>query len=207
MRLASPCSDKGLFSLFYKAFLTQFAATYQLEQVADTHTSDVARACFLSSDPQAHYNPRPIPIDISAFIDTENTLSIFSQPTQPTPSIPPPPTSPVSDDSLSRIKQILALNTQAAQRAKKEAYVPEQLNDIIGQLKPYIEATGTLVQEISNIQYGKKIKTILAGKHAETNLFYGKRGFSVVISPKAGTDPEANQLMADLIQSFIATHT
>lgn len=40
-------------------------------------------------------------------------------------------------------------------------------------------------------------------KQAEVNLFYGKRGFSVVQSPRTGTNADLNQLMANLITGFI----
>ena len=40
-------------------------------------------------------------------------------------------------------------------------------------------------------------------KHAEINLFYGKRGFKIVESMRAGTDGELNKLMAELVDSYI----
>ena len=40
-------------------------------------------------------------------------------------------------------------------------------------------------------------------KESEINLFYGKRGFSVVISPRLGTNEELNELLADLVKSFL----
>ena len=40
-------------------------------------------------------------------------------------------------------------------------------------------------------------------KEAEVNLFYGKRGFSVVISPRRGTNEELNNVVAELIQQFV----
>ena len=43
-------------------------------------------------------------------------------------------------------------------------------------------------------------------KQAEINLFFGKKGFSVVQSPRTGTNAELNQLMADLIIGFINGH-
>ena len=41
-------------------------------------------------------------------------------------------------------------------------------------------------------------------KQAEVNLFYGKRGFSVIQSPRTGTNPELNVLMVDLIKQYLA---
>lgn len=62
---------------------------------------------------------------------------------------------------------------------------------------------GLQVTEIHNIQYAKKIRARLGHRDAEINLFYGKRGFSVVISPRLGTDEELNTLLADLVKRFL----
>ena len=199
------CYDKGLFSIFYKAFLTRFSSDYGIEQVVDTRTSDVTRACFLSYDPDAYLNSEAEAVDLSAFVDTANTLTFAPQsakPQQPART----PSDPVSQTAIENIKQILA-GAKATAKAKPEAFVPQQLAEIIDELKSYIEQSGAMVRQIESIQYGKKIKTLVGAKQAETNVFYGRRGFSVVISPRTGTDAEANQLVADLIQSFFDTHT
>ena len=105
-------------------------------------------------------------------------------------------------DVLARIR--MQLNPKAqAQVEQRPAYVPERLNDIIGDLKLFIEETGLQVTEIINIQYAKKIRARLGQKESEINLFYGKRGFSVVISPRLGTNEELNELLADLVKSFL----
>ena len=70
-------------------------------------------------------------------------------------------------------------------------------------LKQHLEQTGLLVTEIVNIQYAKKVKVRMGMKEAEVNLFYGKRGFSVVISPRRGTNEELNKLVAQLIEQFV----
>ena len=92
-------------------------------------------------------------------------------------------------------------------RAKKEKikeyFVPGILNDIIGDLKRYIEETGAIVTEIRDISYGKKIGVQVGLKFAEINLFYGKRGFNVVKSPKQGTSEELNAVVAELVTAFI----
>ena len=69
--------------------------------------------------------------------------------------------------------------------------------------KIYIEKTGLQVTEILNIQYAKKIRARLGQREAEINLFYGKRGFSVVISPRLGTNGELNSLLAELVREFL----
>ena len=71
-KLKERCYDSGLYSLFYKAFLLEFSKQYVLHQVIDTRTSDVTRACFVSVDPDAYYNPDAVQVDIRAFIDMDN---------------------------------------------------------------------------------------------------------------------------------------
>ena len=73
------------------------------------------------------------------------------------------------------------LNPKSSPKTEtKQAFVPERLNEIIDNLKQFIEATGVQVTEIINIQYAKKIRARLGQREAEINLFYGKSGFSVL---------------------------
>jgi hypothetical protein len=74
-----------------------------------------------------------------------------------------------------------------------------ELNDLVD----FIQETGLVVSEVIDIQYGKKIRISMGMKQAEINLFYGRRGFSVVKSPRSGTNMELNELSAELVQTFI----
>ena len=71
--------------------------------------------------------------------------------------------------------------------------------------RPGLKETGLIVTEIISIQYGKKIRIKMGLKEAEINLFYGRRGFTVVKSPRCGTNEELNDVSAQLIQAFIDT--
>lgn len=223
-RLKERCYDRGLFSLFYKAFAFQFARQYNIQQVIDNQTCDVTRACFVSIDPDAFYNPVSDPVDLAAILPQDNPTAMLdlsrqlkqepapsSLPSQPTDAVEnapegSTPSQPlkkpdVDSQTIANIKAIL--NPQAKQRMERPVHVPEQLNDIIDDLKAYIEQNGVTVTEIINISYGKKIRTKLSMRQAEVNLFYGKRGFSVVKSPRTGTDDEFNEVMASLISTFL----
>lgn len=206
--LRERCYDSGLYSIFYKTFAASFARQIGLEQVLDARTSDVARACFVSIDGKAYYNPEAEVVDMKAFVDTDNPLSVFdtkheqdeekkenlkSQTSNIKPSDP-------TKDIMAKIRATLRPNAPVA---KKEAFVPAQLNDIIGPLCDDIRQTGIEVTEVQNIQYAKKIRAKLGLKLGEVNLFYGKRGYSVVESPHRGTDDELNHLLADIIQAFL----
>ena len=189
--------------------MQQFARQYQIEQVIDKQTCDVTRACFVSYDPEAYFNPEAEKIKLGGYVSTDNPLAMFDlkhelekKPEEPSQEEQPrEPKTDVDADIMRNIKAIL--NPKAAQRPEKPVYVPEQLNDIMDDLRAYITQTGVEVSEVINISYGKKIRTKMRLRQAEVNLFYGKKGFSVVKSPRTGTDDEFNELMVELIQAFI----
>lgn len=212
-RLNERCYDAGIFSLFYKVFLVRFSQQYNLEQVADSRTSDVTRACFISFDPHVYYNPQADSVDLKAIIDADNSYTFFQEKremekhekeNQTTVESEKNEKEDVDVDVIRQIKTILQNAPKSVE--KPPAYVPEQLNEIMADLKAYIEQTGVIIKEIINISYGKKIRARVGIKEAEVNLFYGKRGFSVVQSPRTGTTPEINQMLSDLVQAFLVTH-
>ena len=57
--------------------------------------------------------------------------------------------------------------------------------------------------EVVNIHYGKKFKFRLQLKEAEINLFYGKRGYTVVQSPRHGTNAELNVVCAQILTEML----
>lgn len=208
-RLKERCYDAGLFSLFYKAFVHKLTVQYDLEQLVDTRTSDVTRACFLSWDKDAHYNPLADAVDINDFINTRSPQTLFEQKraqdkaAQQTETKQESLSQTADPDSVAvaRIKEILSL--QRAKTVEKSVYVPEEVSDIMDKLTEYLTSLDVQVDAILPIQYGQKIRCTLEGKHGECNIFYGKRGFSVVISPRGGTDSAFNGMLAELIKGFL----
>lgn len=211
MKLSERCYDAGLYKTFYKIFLMKYSKQYEIEQVVDYKTCDVTRACFLSADENAYFNPSPECITITEYLNPDEDVSSafcikreidkviqkknneqdLKNDTEP------------SKDVLAQIKSTLNLNTRQP-RKKPEAFVPHELNEIMDELKKYVKERGIIIANVTNIQYGKKLAFKVAMHKAEINLFYGnKRGFTVVQSPKTGTDKEANELMADVINSFL----
>lgn len=107
-------------------------------------------------------------------------------------------------DTLRRVKELLG--TTKSKPSKVEPFVLQQLDEIMDELKKYVEDTGVLLYEVKNIQYGKKLCFKMQQKLAEINLFYGKHGFSVVQSPKTGTSLDFNELITQLVNGFIWTY-
>lgn len=213
-KLKERCCDSGLYSVFYKTFAQSFSQQYQLEQVIDSKTSDVARACFISIDGDAYYNPSADAVDMNAFINVSSPFDLFEQKkkneriekTKAEESIEEKLPSDPGEETMKRIKSIL--NPHAAKREKESrpVYVPEVLEEIMTEMKNYIEQTGAVVKSVANIQYGKQITVQVGLKFGEVNLFYGKKGFSVVRSTKSSTDCELNETIGELIETFIDTY-
>ena len=210
-KLNERCYDAGIYSLFYKTFLKNFSTQYHLEQVIDERTSDVCRACFISIDCETYYNPNAEPIEINAYLPQDDVSSLFDLKSSLEKEIKEQQTSIQKEDKsidpdadvMQKVKALL--NPRSAAKQKAEPYVPQRLDDIMDDLKKYVEETGMELYDIKNIQYGKKLRFRMGQKLAEINLFYGRHGFSVVQTPRCGTSTELNELMAQLVNSFIDT--
>lgn len=211
-KLKERCYDPGIYSVFYRMFVKQFSVQYNIEQVVDARTSDVARACFVSVDEHAYYNPNADVVDINVYINAEDTSELFriqkslnkelaeiekEKKDEKNDVIKGP-----DDESLLRIKALLNPKLKALVE-KKEAFVPEELNVVMERLIPFLSEAGINTFEVINISYGKKLKMKVGFREAEVNLFFGKRGYTVVQSPRRGTNDELNTLCAELINQFL----
>lgn len=213
-KLKERCYDAGIYAIFYKEFLRKFSLQHQLEQVADQRTSDATRACFISMDANAYYNPECECVDMNEYIDLSSPVDVFDMKHQQDKDDKKAQRQLREEarntdhdpdrEAMERIKQQLGAKPSLA-RETRPVFVPEQLAEIMDELKAYIEETGLIVKEVISIQYGKKIRIKMGLKEAEVNLFYGKRGFTVVKSPRCGTNGELNDICAQLIQGFIDT--
>ena len=207
-RLKERCYDRGLYSIFYKEFARTFAVHVGLDQVVDGRTSDVTRACFVSKDPQAYFNPDATRVDMAAYVSEADPLATLDTQTEQKQrermerrEVPKEPKQ--HDPTAELMAQIRQRLNPKARPREREVEVPVRLNEVIDPLCAFIGEAGLMVSEVINIQYAKKIRARLGTKEAEVNLFHGKRGFSVVISPRRGTDVELNQLLAQVINNFL----
>lgn len=213
--LKDRCYDSGIYSLFYKKFVLDFAIQHGLRSVVDMRTCDVARACFLSVDQDAYRNNEAISVDMNAIIDTGNLDALFaikreikedaksaSQETKNEEALKDPkdPDAQV----LARIRAKLSAN-ERVERPRQPVYVPEELERAIDGIRQTVEDIGIEMKEVKDIQYGKKLMMRSSLRSAEVNVFFGHRGFSVVESPRRGTSPELNNLMCRIIKQHLDT--
>lgn len=212
--LKERCYDSGTFKLFYKEFASRLAAEMHLENVIDTCTCDVSRACFLSHDSNAYINLDAVKVDLSAYINTESALQLFdlkhkhkqkekeeaamaasNTETEHATKEPEP-------DIMQRIHAQLKKSGVPIHK-KPEVYVPKEITNIMDGLKQNIENLGVSIDEMIDIHYGKKLRMSGGGQMAEVNIFYGKRGFSVVESPRKGTSGKFNEAIGNIIRQHL----
>lgn len=210
------CYDAGKFKMFYKLFVSSFSAQYKLQQIIDAKTCDVTRACFLSIDPDVYYNPLAEEIDLNAVVKEGNSQEMWDlfhdvkkgkQITEEDVFVSIDEMDKnLDENTMERIKTFLGTAKQKVKDAMpRYVYVPEILNDIMADFAEFIKDSGVIIKEVIDIQYGKKLRCAYEGREAETNLYYGKKGFSVVETPRCGTDRELNALVADLMRTYVNT--
>lgn len=210
--LKEPFKDHGKYSLFYKVFSAGFARSINMQQVIDKKTSDVTRATFLCHDPDRWYNPFYTEIDPAHWINFESSLEIDEalelgkQQEQEFKAaiskIEEEPEEALPDETLEQIKR--KLNPKFKPRPKKRpVYVPDKVLLLEAEILERCQEVGIAVTESQEIQYGKQI-SFSAGDHlAELNIFFGKRGFSVVKSTKTICSDEFNEIVYQLVMELI----
>lgn len=215
--LDEPCRDSNIYTAFYKRFAIEFAKEHHIEKYLDYKTCDATRACFLASDPNAILNMNFIAIHMEDYINTEavdlfvyddkqtdnKCLALMNASEETTPKDIDP-----NQETINKIKEKLELGRKRiANSANHKFYIPAQVKIIFDGLKSSIEETGVELYETKDIQYGMKLCFKVNLAYAELNLFYGKKGFTVVESPKRGTSSELNGMMAELVRNYITEHT
>jgi hypothetical protein len=193
--LTDACSDSGLFVQSYKSILRCIAEQYDLIQHADFRTHDVTRACFLCYDKEAWINPFPLGQILPSH--DESLEQTTGEKLTANPAKHESGEEVIGAGVLLEIKKKLQLSKKA--KPAREVYVPVELETRFPAIETAINRFGIAIRESRRIHYGRQL-TVEAGPHwAEVNLFYGKRGFSVVKTMKSGSHPE----LADMVQQIV----
>jgi len=199
--LAEPCTNAKAFQAFYKSFASAFAEQTGLVGSVDLRTSDATRACFLAHDPTAYYNPLALPIQILSFYSQDvfepeavTAVSVASQTQKAVKN-------PLNETAYRAVLREVSPN--APVRAVKEVVVPQDLLDFQPQIDVLCQQVGLEVVEKQPIQYGLKVMVRQGHRKAELNVFFGKRGFSVVKSPKTGADMALMDLLYGTIYHYL----
>lgn len=216
-RLAVPFYDTAKFSIFYKLFASKVASELNAHQVVDKVTSDVSRACFVSYDPDLYLNESACLVKPEAYVDFNQPLEFIdfeqkkiseqvnlSDTTDKSKEETAKTASNQQDipsEMWEKIKE--QLNPSLAIKKEKKIYVPEQLDQILEKLRDAFKAANLEVYSIKNIHYGKQINVRMQHWWGEINVFYGKKGFSVVKSTKSGCSEKLTEWAAMIVHKTL----
>ncbi len=208
-KLSEPCKDAGAYKVIYTNFLHRFASEYHLLNNLDKVTHDVTRATFLSFDPHIHFNLHAEAIDpktlLSSDTDFFTTSKDFSPPLElqnlPVAVSEKTPSSDPDEQTVLFIKNLL--------RDKKKPGVDkiitpsDNVKNLIPKLEEFLLEIQCKITARKTIHYGEQI-TVTNGKSTmEFNIFHGKKGYSVVVNPRSGTNHSLAAEFKNLIQQVI----
>ena len=209
-QLKEACSDAALFSAFYKLFARRFAEKNGLSQVLDYRTSDVTRACFLSYDPDAYYNPDSNPIDLKQYIPELNFGAVEKELKEVERLVKNKQLAqqkPLSNELATEVLQKIKgkLNPNYRKPKSKQYFVPPQVDSAIESIGAELADFNLQIVETHPISYGRKVKLASEGLWAEINIFYGKKGFKVIKTTKTGSHAQLGELAVQAIVQILAT--
>jgi hypothetical protein len=212
LRLSKRITDRAQYSAFYKIFGSQFAKAYNLAHVWDAQTNDVTRACFLSVDLFAYFNPNCEPVGINEYVDFENITEVLNQEKnvekeqkalysqhkktdEHKQQLP--------NDIFIEIKKKLDPNYKPRVKKNKIYIVPQELNTAEEKILQAVKKFNINVLQVRNINYGKQFLFEYQSAKAEINVFYGKKGFSVVKTVRNFNNIQLQQLLVQIIEQTL----
>jgi hypothetical protein len=217
--LSEPCLNLKAYSDFYKSFVHNWAKKFDLEQFVDLRTTDATRACFLSHDPSAYINPMAETVVLQGFstlnlgiemLENNEALSVSSEKSTAAKGVTLPKTfAPDANCSHHIQPNVYAevLNTLKAKARpnplQRSTFVPQPLVHLIAPLTKYFLQQNIILIAERDVNYGKQLQLQCGNDVAELNVYYGKKGFSVVLSPKRGTNPSLGELCVHLVEQTI----
>ena len=209
--LAEVCNSTKYFSDAYRSFASQLAKEYGLEGKVDLTTSDVTRVCFISCDKSAYFNAEPEKVNWKAYLPFYDDLFDEETAEDKEPGCSSAIVDKESSNSSNNIdpdiyNEILKkLNPDRKPKITREYFVPEIIKGLEEPIRKEVIKHNILLNEIRDIHYGRKFCFTHGLNKAELNIYYGKKGFSIVITPGNGTHPILNKavhaLVSDLIHS------
>ncbi len=212
-KLAEKISDSNYYVVFYKSFCLSLEQQYKLGPALDHKTHDVSRCCFMSFDPDAFYNPDPESIQAVAYISED---SFFEMDTVQKEAVKiekehqvqvkalqnedkSQPGQDLPEEVLAFIKEKIGQKTRKPR--EKDHVQPEELQDVMDRIGTYLNEIHAAIESVNPISYGRQVK-ITAGKSwCEINVFFGKRGVSIVGTTKSGSHKELGKMVTEFLKA------
>lgn len=202
-RLASPCLSLLEYKMFYREFAMQFAEKHQLVGSVDLRTCDATRACFLAHDANVYFNPEATGVCWDTYIEKEEMFEGVAATTAP------PVVKPKAVLNEQKYQAVLKeINPkQMVRKADKQLFVPEEILALQSDFERICKENNWELMDLQRINYGQKVMVRQGYKYAEVNVFFGKKGFSIVKSPKTGADAYLSEALFVALEAFLFVPT
>lgn len=204
-KLSVPLTSVNGFQVAYRDFAEKFGVKVGLTGFIDLKTSDVSRACFLSHDANVYYNPAAVGITLNVMADIFDVNENMNDSEHNDVLV-------LEEKNMVKTKGVInetaykailkEINPNTPTRIQKDIFVPQEIIILNAEIEKLCQQVGLEILEQKPIQYGLKIIVKQGYRKAEANVFYGKKGYSVVISPKTGTDQNLNELLHQVLFDF-----
>lgn len=207
-------TDSAYYVLFYKAFCLQLEQEYQLGPSLDHKTHDVSRCCFVSFDPEAYYNPVATPLHPEAFVQKNSFFEMEiiekkakeiekkHQEEAEALEVPKDKSNPSQDLPSEVLAYIKERTGQKIRKPIEKHYEqPEELEWVMEHLQLYLEEINAKIEQVKPIAYGRQVKVSSGNIWAEVNVFFGKRGVSIVGTTKTGSHREFGKTLTEFLKA------
>jgi hypothetical protein len=158
----------------------------------------------LAHDLTAHYNPDAFPVDWRVWVQGPDGEVLSATPLAdvvvlPTAKIP----KPINETAYREVLKQVNPRSTAPARREKQVFVPDELLPLEMEVRELCHGLNWDLVVVERLNYGLKFCIRQGYRSAEVNAFYGKKGFSLVRSPKTGTDPALSTLLYDKLYALL----
>ena len=114
-----------------------------------------------------------------------------------------PPASTLAPDVLDGLLRRLNPDRRPARPAAPDPVQPAQLAGLAAEVTAAADALGLRVAAITPISYGQCYRFELGRQFGEVNVFYGKRGYTLVKTTKSGSEPRLAEAGRALLSGLL----
>ncbi|MGM0944685.1 MAG: CRISPR-associated primase-polymerase type B [Bacteroidota bacterium] len=206
-------TDSAYYASFYKAFCIQLDQDYQLGAALDHKTHDVSRCCFVSFDPEAFYNPDAVALRPETFVQKDSffemeqiekkSKEIEKKHKEANNQLPKEERSNTAQDLPDEILAFIKEKTgqKVKKPVEKQYEQPEELEWVMEQLQNYLTEINAKIEQVRPIAYGRQVKVSSGAIWAEVNVFFGRRGISIVGTTKSGSHREFGKTLTEFLKA------
>lgn len=192
--LEQPIHDAVLYSRFYKSFSNHFAEQYRLAHVIDFQNSDATRVSFMCHDADCQINQDPFTIVAQDYGGGGDGVAVL-----PSDS-PLPKRQQIAPDVY---RDILTKLESKPRIVDRRPSISSHITLILPQIKESLGLYDIAITGHEAIQYGVRLLISKGVDQGEVNVYHGKKGYSVVASPKRGTHPQLNEVAKHIIETLL----